>query len=189
MRLPHEDKARWALGVGAQVLSHQREGAPCGAPKWHPAASYSPHARWGREHIMKGWGDGGLPVTCLGQVQGSMERSGPVWGPSSEWLQPNPWVSGLLFPLLWNGVGWVVEFRRFLPAWHSQTPAPSTNSRQGTDRSKYFSKSCCQSFSLHYNLLRKPLDLPVWHPGGRECSCLFSPVIFARILCSQFRPN
>lgn len=47
-----------------------------------------------------------------------------------EWPQPNPWVSGLLFPLLCNGGG-VAEYRRFLPGWHSQTPAPKTNNKAG----------------------------------------------------------
>lgn len=55
--------------------------------------------------------------------------------------------------------------------------------------SKYFSKDCCWSFLVPYNLIRKPLGLPVWHPRGHKCSCLFFPLISTRILCSQFRPN
>lgn len=41
--------------------------------------------------------------------------------------------------------------------------------------SEYFSNGGCWSLSLPCNLLRKPLDLPVWHPGGHEYSCLSFP--------------
>lgn len=52
-----------------------------------------------------------------------------------EWLQPNPCIS------IWVSVSpsvkweWEVKFRRFPPAWHSQTPAPKSSTRQEKDHS------------------------------------------------------
>lgn len=55
-------------------MSHEESLTPCSLRQQPGKVRQGTYQEWAG-----GWG---LPVTCLGQVQGSMERNGPTWGNS-----------------------------------------------------------------------------------------------------------